>query len=160
MNQTVTINARKFDSSIHRSWTGELLGNDGDLLTFKGVFENEVDHPQLGIIRRGTISYEFYWLDRWFNVFRFHEPNGRLRNWYCNVNLPPKFESGVLDYVDLDLDLLVWRDFRIELLDRDDFESNCDRYGYSDDVKRGAESALLHLCEVIKRREFPFDFED
>ena len=64
---------------------------------FLGVFDLEVEHPDLGIIRRGTVSYEYYWLDQWYNVFRFENPDGPLRNYYCNVNMPPVFANNVLD---------------------------------------------------------------
>ncbi len=157
MPETVTINARKFDNSIHRSWSADLIERRGQLLVFKGEFESEVSHPDLGIIEKGTVSHEYYWLDRWFNVFRFHEPAGALRNYYCNINLPPRFENGVLDYIDLDLDVLVWSDFSVNLLDRDDFEANAAVFGYPVEVLSGAEDALRILTGMIEERRFPFD---
>ena len=160
MSSKATINARKFDNSVHRSWSAELIEKVGSLLLFRGVFDSEVVHPELGVIGGGTVSYEYYWLDQWYNVFRFHQPDGTLRNYYCNVNLPPRYDDGVLDYVDLDLDVLVWRDFRVELLDREDFENNAGLYGYSNEIRAGAENALVRLTELIERREFPFDFKD
>ena len=152
-----TINARKFDGTIGRSWQCRLIERNDTLLTFVGVFENDVQHADLGFIRRGTISYEYYWLDRWYSVFRFHEPNGEFRNYYCNINLPPRFENGVLDYIDLDLDVLVWSDFSVNLLDRDDFEANAAAFGYPVDVLSGAEDALRILTGMIEERRFPFD---
>ncbi len=151
------INSRKFDGSINRSWEAELVGQSGERLTFVGVFGNDVDHPELGHIARGTVSYEYYWLDRWYNVFRFHRPDGTLRNWYCNVNLPPMLNGDVLDYVDLDLDVLVWSDFKTEILDREDFERNARKFDYPESVRSGAEKALAELRTMIDSRQFPFD---
>jgi len=74
----ITINSRKFDGKIHRSWQAESIAQKDSLLIFVGEFDKEVKHSHLGVIRRGTISYEYYWLDRWYNVFRFHEPDGDL----------------------------------------------------------------------------------
>ena len=103
----IQINARKFDNKIHRSWKCKFIEQRDSLLIFAGEFDREITHNDLGIIRRGTVSYEYYWLDRFYNIFRFHEPEGSLRNFYCNVNVPPTFENGVLDYIDLDIDVLV-----------------------------------------------------
>ncbi len=128
----VTINSRKFDGKIHRSWKAKLIEQKNSLLTFIGVFEKEIIHAHLGIIGRGTVSYEFYWLNRCYNVFRFHEPDGRFRNFYCNINLPPKFENNVLDYIDLDLDLLVWQDFSYQILDSEEFEENVIKFSCSE----------------------------
>jgi len=154
--RTVTINSRKFNGDIHRAWKAELLEKRGSLLVFKGVFENEVRHSKLGVIGRGTISYEYYWLDRWYNVFRFHEPDGALRNFYCNINLPPSFENEVLDYIDLEIDVLVAKDFETEILDLDEFEENSKFYGYPKEIIAGTFLALDELLKIIERRRFPF----
>lgn len=157
MTNIVTINTRKYDGSLHRSWKAELISENNGLLEFVGVFENAVVHPDLGKIRKGTVSYEYYWLDRWYNVFRFHEPSGEFRNFYCNVNLPPVFENGVLDYIDLDIDILVSRDMNFEVLDEEEYRQNSARYQYPNKIETGVRKAVQNLTDLIKRRQFPFN---
>lgn len=159
MNQQIVINSRKFDGEIHKSWKAELISETNELLTFKGIFETEVKHSILGVIRRGTVSYEYYWQNEWFNVFRFHEPEGDLRNFYCNINLPPKFVNGVLDYIDLDIDVLVWKDFSLQVLDLDEFEAHALKYNYSEEMKRKVNSTLDKLLSMIEQKTFPFDYK-
>ena len=130
--QKAVINSRKFNGKIHRSWKADLIKKQDSLLIFVGEFEKEVKHSELGVIGRGTISYEYYWLDRWYNIFKFFEPNGNLRNFYCNLNMPPEFKEGVLDYIDLDIDVLVSKNFEVKILDREEFEENSKKFGYSD----------------------------
>lgn len=157
--QIVTINSRKFDNQIHRSWQAELIERNDSLLIFLGIFETEVKHPKLGVIRRGTLSYEFYWLDRGYNIFRFHEPDGSLRNFYCNINLPPQFENGTLDYVDLDVDVLVWADFKYEILDLEEFDENAKKYNYSEELKQDVDANVKELTELIEKRRYPFNLK-
>lgn len=159
MQKNTIINARKFDGKIHRSWQAELVEQQESLLVFVGKFQDDVKHSDLGFIRRGTISYEYYWLDRWFNVFRFHEPNGDLRNYYCNINLPPTFYNGTLDYIDLDIDILVWKDFSYKILDKEEFLEHSARYNYSDDIIATVHKNLKTLERMIKLREFPFSYQ-
>lgn len=151
-----TINSRKFNGEIHRAWQAELIEKRDTLFIFVGRFEEEVRHPKLGVIRRGTISYEYYWLDRWFNVFRFHEPEGDLRNFYCNINFPPSFENNVLNYIDLEIDVLVSKNFDVEILDRDEFEENSKIFNYSMDLKTKTFETLDELLKIIENRAFPF----
>ena len=158
-SKEVTINSRKYDLSLRRSWTCELVEQCDPLLVFVGVFDEDLAHPGLGEIKSGTISYEYYWLDRWYNVFRFHEPDGGFRNYYCNINMPPTFENGVLDYVDLDIDVLVWKDAVYEVVDRDDFEANVLKYGYPDSIREKVEETLVHLIGEIKAQNFPFNHQ-
>ncbi len=126
-------------------------------MVLDAYFPEEISHDLLGTIAVGTHSLEYYWLDRWFNVFRFAEPNGELRNYYCNVNVPPTLDNDVLSYIDLDLDILVAPDFSYQILDKDDFEQNARLYNYSDDVRRHATEALEELVKLIEAREFPFN---
>lgn len=153
-----TINSRKFDGSIHRTWKADLIQSSDSLLVFLGEFEKEVFHSDLGVIRRGTISYEYYWLDRWYNIFRFQEPNGDLRNFYCNINIPPTLKNNVLDYIDLDLDLLVFEDFTYKLLDEDEYAENSIIYNYSENILGKVSESILEIKELIKFRRFPFDY--
>ena len=153
----VTINSRKYDRTICRTWRAELIERVRSLLVFAGEFDLDVDHADLGFIPRGTVSYEYYWLDRWYNVFRFLLPDGGLRNYYCNVNMPPTFENGVLDYVDLDIDVLVWPDGSHQVLDMDEFEENAVLFGYSNDVRTNAIDSLSKLISLKECGKFPFD---
>ena len=156
-NEQVTVISRKYDLSIRRTWNCRLVERKDPLLVFFGEFQEAVNHSDLGLIEKGTISYEYYWLDRWYNIFRFHTPSGELRNYYCNVNMPPKFDGGVLDYVDLDIDLVVWPDGRFATLDEDDFEVNTAKFDYTPNVRRNAFSAVDELRLLIEKREFPFN---
>jgi len=127
------------------------------LLVLEGKFDADIEHDLLGTIVSGTQSLEYYWLDRWYNVFRFSRPNGELRNYYCNVNVPPSFNGGILSYVDLDLDILVAPDFSFQILDAKDFERNAEVYGYDDEIRANAQRALEELVAMIERRSVPFN---
>ncbi len=158
-DKLITINSRKFDGSINKSWNAQLVNHLNCLFTFVGKFEKDVIHPQLGIIGRGTISYEFYWLNRWYNVFRFHEPDGNFRNFYCNISLPFQFTGNVLNYIDLDIDILVWKDFSYQISDSEEFKENAERFSYSDKLLKKVRVAQDELINLIETKTFPFDYK-
>lgn len=142
---------------LKRSWAGELVERDGLRLTFVGVFDTTVEHPHLGTIEKGTISYEYFWLDRWYSVFGFYRPDRSFRNFYCNVNMPPALHGDALDLVDLDIDLIVAPDGSLTLLDEDEFEENAQILGYDDEVREKVQKAVEDLTAMIEARKFPFD---
>ena len=154
----ITVKACKYDGSVHRSWKCELIEENDNYWAFVGIFSEEIRHPLLGVIRPATISYEFYWKDQWYNVFRFHEPEGSLRNFYCNVNMPPVFNESVLTYIDLDIDVLVAPDFSYQILDLEEFEENAQRHNYSTEVIEKSRSSLTQILALIEKRQFPFDY--
>ena len=151
----ITVNSRKYDGTIRRSWTCELLEKRDSLFVFIGEFERSVDHPDLGHIPQGTVSYEYYWLDRWYNVFRFHTVEGELRSYYFNINMPPSFSDGVLDYVDLDIDVLVQPDLSYTVLDIDDFATNARLFQYPDELRSRVEKTLDEVLNAIETRNVP-----
>ena len=142
---------------LHRSWDAELICQEGSLVVLDATFTEEIVHDLLGTIASGTQSLEYYWLDRWYNIFRFAQPDGKLRNYYCNVNVPASFDGKTLSYVDLDLDILVDPDFSYRVLDVEDFERNARVFGYTEEVQGNARHAVDELLNMIVSRAFPFD---
>jgi len=152
----ITVRVHKYDGSEHRSWNAKVLRREGSLFVLDATFDKEIKHDLLGTIASGTKSIEYYWLDRWYNIFRFAAPTGELRSYYCNVNVPPAFDGHVLSYVDLDIDILVEPDLSYRVVDLEDFEQNSERFGYSEDVQTKARQGLEELVELIEARAFPF----
>jgi len=152
----LVVRVLKYDGSVYRTWKARISYRDDRLLVLDAEFEHEVRHQLLGDIPRGTRTVEYYWFGRWYNVFRFLQPDGTNRLYYCNVNLPPTMSNGVLSYVDLDIDILVQPDLSYQVLDLDEFAVNADRYGYPEQVKRQAHEAVEELVSMIAARQVPF----
>ena len=152
----IVVQVLKYDGLEHRRWPARIARIDGPLLVLDAVFENEIEHDLLGTISSETISTEYYWLDRWYNVFRFSAPDKELKNYYCNVNQPPSFDGRMLSYIDLDIDVLVAPDLTYKILDVEDFEENAKRYAYPEEVQANARRALAELIGLIEAGAFPF----
>ena len=152
----INVVALKYDGTEHRRWTAQVTSFVGTMLQLTGAFDSDINHTLLGRIAKGTISVEHFWLDRWYSVFRFSEPTGELRNYYCNINVPPNFNGGVLTFVDLDIDILVAPDFTYSILDEDEFAENVVRYGYPIDIQQRVHAAVAELIDLIECRQFPF----
>jgi protein associated with RNAse G/E len=147
----VIVRVQKYDGTEYRRWAARVAKQADPLLILDAIFEDEVAHDLIGTITAGTISTEYYWLDRWYNIFRFSE------RFYCNVSMPPSFDGQVLSYVDLDIDVLVKPDFSYQVLDLEDFEDNARALNYPLEVRENAHAALAELIGLIESRSFPFD---
>lgn len=136
--QPFTVNARKYDLSLRRSWQAEFVEQTDKYIKLVGTFHDNVEHSDLGHIPAGTISHETFPVNRWFNFFTFFELNGELRNHYFNISLPPKISETAIDYIDLDIDIVIWPDNRVDVLDFEEFETNARLLNYPKDVKEKA----------------------
>lgn len=152
----ISVRVHKYDGLECRRWNAYVARHDGPLVVLDAQFDVDVHHEFIGEILRGTRTIEYYWLDRWYCIFRFLESASQTRLYYCNINTPPTLEDGVLSYIDLDIDVLVAPDFSYRVLDMDEFESNSERFGYSDSTKEQARTALDELISIIEARQFPF----
>lgn len=155
-SQDIIVRVFKYDGTEYRRWRARISGCDDSLIVLDAEFEFAVKHEVLGEIPRGTRTAEYYWFNRWYNVFRFLRNDGDTRLWYCNINTPPKLENGVLSYIDLDIDVLVQPDFTYQVLDVDEFEQNALIFGYPNEVRRDVQSAIAEVTSLIEARQFPF----
>ncbi|KXK06899.1 MAG: hypothetical protein UZ17_ACD001000214 [Acidobacteria bacterium OLB17] len=149
----VTVRSLAFDGTIRREWSGDIVRQDDTRIDLVGAFDAAVEHPDLGRIEAGTVSHEFYWLDRWYNVFRFEHPAGKLRNFYCNIAMPPVLRDCILEYVDLDIDVLVWPGKEAIVLDRDEFEEHAVKLRYPKDTIIKAEESLKEVLRLVALNE-------
>lgn len=73
-------------------------------------------------LRRGDQFREWFYRDRWFNIFRLADgETTSLKGWYCNITRPPIISARQIAAEDLCLDVFVYPDGRTLLLDEDDF---------------------------------------
>jgi protein associated with RNAse G/E len=152
----ITVRVLKYDGTEHRRWNATLVRQDESLIVLEASFEDEVEHHLIGNIKRGTRTIEYYWPDRWYNIFRFLESDGETKLYYCNVSMPPSINGGILSYIDLDIDILVRPDFSYHVLDLEEFAANAMRYGYPEQVSVQTHEAVAELTSMIEKREFPF----
>src|SRR5258708_23082170 len=55
----------------------------------------------------GDLFVEWFYTDRWYNIFEIHSAGGRLKGWYCNIAEPASIAAGGLARPELLLHLLV-----------------------------------------------------
>jgi len=109
----------------------------------------------LGYVRfeAGDRFTEYYYSDRWYNIFDIADAHGQRKGWYCNIAQPASIFDERIEQIDLLLD--VWVDPRgaLLLLDEDEFEA--DRI-MSAEVRLCALDGLHELLEVIAAQREPF----
>lgn len=154
-SRILTVHAKKYDGRVRKTWTGGVVSESDELIVLVAKFEEAVEHNDLGHIAAGTLSFEHFWTDRWYNIFRFHHPDGEPLAYYVNIAMPAEIDGDILSYIDLDIDVIRWPDGRIEVLDLDDFEKNQRKFRYSPDVIAKAEAGLKDVLALIERGELP-----
>src|SRR5439155_20569848 len=95
------------DGSQAYAWDGTVLRCDASGLVLRAESNVDLVEREFATFRRGDVFFEFYYFDRWDNVFEISTADGIPKGWYCNLGMPARLDSqtGALSYVDLALDV-------------------------------------------------------
>lgn len=96
---------------------------------------------------------EWYYSDRWYNIFEITSVAGALKGWYCNVAAPSTIERDDLFCRDLLLDLWVTPGGATAVLDEDEFAAEPALAAITRDQ---ALAGLAELQRLVANREGPF----
>ena len=148
----VTIQKKNPAGDVIYQYEGILLKRDENSVTLEALFDR-VDMPfQDVVFKTGDRFVEYYYSDRWYNIFEIHDRDGgQIKGWYCNIGMPAEIEDGVVSYVDLALDLWVSADGKQTVLDEDEFRE----LDLDDELRGGALKGLEEAQNHFKRKNPP-----
>jgi predicted RNA-binding protein associated with RNAse of E/G family len=96
---------------------------------------------------------EYFYADRWYNIFQICASDGHLKGWYCNVTRPARISAEEVRAEDLALDLWVAPDGETRVLDEDEFAA----LPLSAQERDAAWRALAELEAMVAQKVAPFD---
>jgi predicted RNA-binding protein associated with RNAse of E/G family len=101
----------------------------------------------------GDTFHEYYYTDRWYNIFEITGANAVRKGWYCNVAEPAIISADRIEQVDLLLDVWVTPTGETLVLDEDEFAAD-KTLGLQQ--RAGAQKGLQELLAVIAARQETF----
>jgi hypothetical protein len=159
LGRPVHVVSTKYDGSRHWEFDSFFVAERGPLLVTHNFAGQELTNPR-GKWRTPFDTRNHFWSDRWYNVMRNDRPRaGGLEYWYCNVTTPARYDGETVRYIDLDLDVRVFADGTLEVLDEDEFLEHSVRMGYPPDVIEEARRAVDELIALARGAQFPFDLK-
>ncbi|BFU46231.1 DUF402 domain-containing protein [Krasilnikovia sp. MM14-A1004] len=153
----VDVVLRKYDGRPHRRVTTVHLGEDrhgtwlgtpmGTIVTYSygGKPAAPTRHNAVRLVPH----------DRWWCAVFFAAPNHL--DVYCDITVPARWDGpSEVTLIDLDLDLVRYRDGRVELDDADEFVTNTAAFGYPAEVVTQAQAAAAGLHADLTAGAEPF----
>jgi protein associated with RNAse G/E len=145
---------RKYGGSLHWHHSGRLLGEDEHgtwVGCAAGTAGRRGDEPP--VVWESAFVLLFP-RDAWWTAVFNAEP--REPEIYCDVTTVPEWRDGEVTMVDLDLDVLRFRDGRLHLDDEDEFAEHQVRYAYPDEIISQAERSAAWLMKAVGGATGPF----
>ncbi len=154
MNNPVTTRKLKFDGTAKRPWDGDLVDAIGDhwLVVY---YESPPHLTEAGETIAHALRY--FGMDCPLSVLVCFDAAGRVLEWQADAGLPSRLDGRTIDFVDLDIDLMVDADGHARVRDIFDFERNRRAMAYSDEAVAAAYAGILLAQELFAAGECPFD---
>ena len=134
-------------------YRGEIVERLVDGVVVEAVWTLPVKELSYARFEPGDRFTEYYYSDRWFNIFAITSADGRRKGWYCNVAEPAGIFEDHVEQIDLLLDVWVNAQGDPLILDEDEFITDTT---LSVEQREGAEAGLLTLLQLIAARQEAF----
>lgn len=98
-----------------------MLARDEHGVVLRAVWTRPTARLGFVTFERGDVLREFFYADRWYNVFEVSSAQGELKGWYADVTRPAHITADQLDWEDLLLDIWLSPQGEMLILDEDEF---------------------------------------
>lgn len=135
------------------SYPGEVLQRSDGAVVLRTSWDRGPMDLGFVALEPGDRWTEYFYSDRWYNIFEIHARDGHLKGWYCNIARPAHIGEDEVAAEDLALDLWVEPDGSMRVLDEAEFAA----LPLKDEERRAAREALARLRAMVAQGEFPFE---
>lgn len=153
----IDIISYKHDGELHRVWKNVYKIHESNELVV--LVNNKVDvidgDGRKWKTREPAICYFFK--ENWFNVICMIRTYDIY--YYCNLSSPFVIDQEGLKYIDYDLDVKVFPDGEILVLDRDEYDFNTKVMKYPKEIIDIIKNNLAVLLDMINNKKDPFNRE-
>ncbi len=147
----------KYDGTPVWTWYEIVWHADGDYLVFyeePGTAVHATDHAW----KFTRYALLHFWPDRPYYILELYRDDSEhsFEGWYCNIQMAPQRTELGFQWIDLDLDLWVYPDLSMRILDEEEYRENLIRFDYPEETRRLVERTRDELLALVAARRFPF----
>ena len=155
--KTVIMKALKYDQKPHYEQELDFVHREEGYIVLKGRKQRKlIHHSRKKEFTFNNVTYEYFFEDRWYTAALVLNEQNQAEYIYCNIALPAKITEATVEFIDLDVDVIM-ENQEIKVVDIDEFEENQIRYSYGDETIRKVLKTAQDLKEDIRYKRFPFD---
>lgn len=155
--KTIIMKAFKYNGNLHYEQPLQLYKKHDNHLVLSGDKGRKLTHyTREAIYTFDQKTLEYFFTDRWYTAALVFDDDENVVHVYCNIAKPCKISEETVEFIDLDVDVVV-RDGNVEVIDIDEFEEHKLLYGYSKDLQKNVFEAVNRVKNDISKGNYPFD---
>ena len=152
------IQAYKHNEELHREWSHSYVIEDNDEYVVAASIRASVVESDGRKWHTKEPAIFVLFKKQWFNVIAMLKEDGV--SYYVNIASPCLFDKGFIKYIDYDLDIKLYSDGTVRLLDVSEYRKHAEEQGYPDDIKKILEDSVNNVYKLINEKRFPFMDEE
>lgn len=122
MSNAITVYKCDHNGEVVWQYKGGIVDRGETWVCLVALFEPHESDLGAVVFRHGDIFTEWFYSDRWYNIFRVEDgQTGALKGWYCNITRPAEIGEDYVKADDLALDVYVMPNGGILLMDEEEF---------------------------------------
>ena len=158
VGQRIEIHSYKHDGNIHRIWKhGYVVAVDDNRIVVVNSQAQVIESDgRVWYTKEPAVCY--FYQKHWYNVISMLKASGV--HYYCNIASPFIWDGEALKYIDYDLDLKVFPNNTMRILDEREYLYHYDLMHYSVKLDHILHEELEYLMKTVREKEGAFDRKD
>ena len=158
-SEKIIMKAYKYDGRLHYEQPLKLAEKHDNHVVLEGEKGRELTHyTRDAVYKFEQHTKEYFFTDRWYTAALVFDDYDNVVHVYCNIALPCRILDTTVEFIDLDVDVIV-RDGKISVIDIDEFEEHKQLYGYGEDLEVKVFEAVEVVKKDITEGNYPFDIK-
>jgi len=151
----IEVQGYKHDGRMHRIWDSVYVVDDNNDYIVVASNRTKVVEHDYRIWHTKEPAIMIYFKEKWFNIIAMLKKTGIT--YYVNLASPYIIDKAKVKYIDYDLDMKLYPDNQIRIIDVKEYGYHRKKYGYSEDIDTILRNNLVLIKKLMTNREFPFD---
>ena len=134
-------------------YQGKVIERLSHGVKIKAYWSHPIKNLGYASFEPGDLFIEYYYTNRWYNIFDIANAKGVRKGWYCNIAEPALLFDDRIEQVDLLLDVWVSPIGETRILDEDEFAADTT---LTTGQRTGAKQGLQELLKMIADQQEAF----
>ena len=150
----IEVQGYKHDGRMHRIWDRVYVVEEKENYIVVCSTKTKVIEHNFRVWYTKEPAVMIFFKDIWMNVIAMFKKSGIT--YYVNLASPYIKDKGYIKYIDYDLDMKLYPNHNIRIIDVKEYAYHREKYQYGEDIDTILKYNINKIKNMMKERKFPF----
>ena len=153
----IEVQGYKHDGRMHRIWDSVYVLDDNEKYIVVASTKTKVVEHDFRVWYTKEPAIMIFFKNHWWNVIAMLKEVGLT--YYVNLASPYIIDNSRVKYIDYDLDIKLYSNQDIKVIDVREYGYHRKKYGYSESIDKILRYNINDIKKAMQNKEFPFNEE-